>query len=105
MHAIVWIIDPTVGAHSTLHGPELPPQPVRTPKPLGTFIAGFKASVTSRAKRKLTMTDIWQRNFYEHIARNETEIKHFWNYMDNNPNQWEEDKLYLNALPNEFNQE
>jgi len=35
----------------------------RAPRSLGSFIAGFKASVTSRAGRELNMTRIWQRNY------------------------------------------
>lgn len=141
-HAIVWMIDPTVGAHAmrpdyplsnpdypplyktttatashpgdihhidktgaTGEGGRRPPQPVKVPKSLGSLIAGFKASVTSRAKRELNMTNIWQRNYYEHIARNEAEIKGFWAYIENNPLKWEEDQLHSPALPNKNNQE
>ena len=49
------------------------PRPQRAPRSLSSFIAGFKASVTSRANRELYMTGIWQRNDYERIIRNEAE--------------------------------
>jgi len=52
---------------------------------LSAFLSGFKASVTSRARRELNLTNIWQRNFYDHIARNEAKIKGFWDYIDDNP--------------------
>ena len=82
------------------------PQPLRrAPKSLGSFIAGFKASVSSRAKHELNMTGIWQRNYYEHIIRNETEFKNIWDYIDDNPRKWEEDQLYPKAPPNKFNQD
>ena len=81
MHAIVWM------------------------RSLSAFLSGFKASVTGRARRELNLTDIWQRNFYDHIARNEAEIKGFWDYIDDNPRKWEEDQLHPSAPPNKFNQE
>lgn len=81
------------------------PAPQRVPKSLGSFIAGFKASVTSRAGRKLDMTGIWQRNYYDHIIRSEKEFQAIWSYIDNNPQKWESDQLHPSALPNPFNQE
>ncbi len=37
---------------------------------------------------------LWQRNYWEHIIRNETELNHIKEYILNNPTQWESDKLY-----------
>jgi len=37
---------------------------------------------------------LWQRNFWEHIIRNEKEEKRIKEYIRNNPAQWESDKLY-----------
>jgi hypothetical protein len=45
------------------------------PRSLRAFIAGFKASVTSQVGRELNAVNIWQRNYYEHIIRNENELK------------------------------
>jgi hypothetical protein len=50
------------------------------------------------------MTGIWQRNYHEHIIRNETEFKNIWGYIDNNPRKWEEVQLHPKAPPNKFNQ-
>jgi putative transposase len=72
---------------------------------LSSFIAGFKASVTSRARRELDITGIWQRNYYDHIIRNETELMKIWHYIDTNPSKWEEDQLHPDAPPNPFNQD
>ena len=73
-----------------------PPQPVlslrRVPRSLGSFIAGFKASVTSRAGRELNMTGIWQRNYYEHIIRNERELHNIARYIRDNPLNWQLDR-------------
>uniref|UniRef100_Q3ARH7 Transposase IS200-like domain-containing protein n=1 Tax=Chlorobium chlorochromatii (strain CaD3) TaxID=340177 RepID=Q3ARH7_CHLCH len=41
---------------------------------------------------------IWQRNYYEHIIRNESDYTHIYDYIQNNPQQWEMDTLYPNTL-------
>jgi putative transposase len=64
----------------------------RTPRSLGSFIAGFKASVTSRARRELNMVGIWQRNYYEHIIRNDRELHNISWYIVNNPINWQLDR-------------
>jgi len=64
----------------------------RTPRSLGSFIAGFKASVTSRARKELNMTGIWQRNYYDHIVRNDRELKDIRWYILNNPFNWQLDR-------------
>lgn len=37
---------------------------------------------------------IWQRNYYEHIIRNEQAYNNISNYIINNPAKWDEDKFY-----------
>ncbi|MFH2065883.1 MAG: hypothetical protein ABIK15_11855 [Pseudomonadota bacterium] len=36
---------------------------------------------------------LWQRNYWEHIIRNETELNRIQEYILNNPSQWESDQL------------
>jgi putative transposase len=63
---------------------------------VSTIIGSFKASVTkiinreSENKRKA----IWQRGFYEHIIRNENDLKLTANYIMLNPENWERDSEY-----------
>lgn len=35
---------------------------------------------------------LWQRNYYEHIVRNENELNRIREYIVNNPMQWEFDR-------------
>ena len=84
-----------VPLHAPLH---------RVARSLGSFVAGLKAAVTSRAGRELNSANIWQRNYYEHIIRNESELWNIWNYIDTNPLRWQEDQLHPSAPPNPFNQ-
>jgi putative transposase len=51
------------------------------------------------------MTGIWQRNYYERIIHNETELKNIWNYIDMNPERWEADQMHPSTPPNPFNQD
>ena len=39
----------------------------------------------------------WQRNYYDHIIRDEAEYKRIWQYIDENPARWEEDCYYPKA--------
>jgi putative transposase len=105
-HGIVWIVDTTVGADRVRPNMErahaMRPNaqnqdarraPLRrAPRSLGSFIAGFKASVTSRAGNELHMTGIWQRNYYEHIIRNDRELNNIRRYILNNPLNWQLDR-------------
>ena len=64
----------------------------RKPKSLGSFIAGYKSSVTRRARIELNSGNIWQRNYYEHIIRNDDEHNRIHLYIESNPINWMEDQ-------------
>ena len=64
----------------------------RTSRSLGSFMVRFKASVTSRAGNELNMTGIWQKNYYEHIIRNDRELKNIRWYILDNPLNWQLDR-------------
>ena len=38
---------------------------------------------------------LWQRNYWEHIIRNESEYGRIAEYIRNNPAKWELDRLYV----------
>jgi len=80
--------------HMTTEGIEGSPLP-RGPKPasLGAIIAQFKSRVTKRLWKTPTLnrTPIWQRNYYEHIIRNEKDLKNKTDYIEANPMLWDED--------------
>jgi len=66
----------------------------REPKTLGSIIAGFKSIVTHRINslRKTHLTPIWQRNYYEHVIRNEDDLDRIRQYIIDNPSKWDEDE-------------
>ncbi|MBK9098411.1 MAG: transposase [bacterium] len=63
---------------------------------LGAIIRGFKSAVTKRIREltKNTELKIWQRNYYEHIIRNEVDLQNIRNYIELNPLKWELDEYY-----------
>jgi hypothetical protein len=67
---------------------------------LGAFIAGFKSTVTKRINemRNTPGVSVWQRNYYEHIIRNDESLNSIREYIINNPLQWELDRENPNIV-------
>ncbi len=59
-----------------------------------TIMRSFKSAATRRINemRSTPGTKLWQRNYYEHIIRNEDELKRIREYIINNPIQWDIDR-------------
>jgi REP element-mobilizing transposase RayT len=64
---------------------------------LGSMIRGYKSTVTKQINelRKTPGETIWQRNYHEHIIRNEKSYEKIYHYILHNPEKWEEDKFYV----------
>ena len=41
---------------------------------------------------------LWQRNYYEHIIRNDKSHQHIADYIMNNPATWENDELFTQTI-------
>ena len=39
--------------------------------------------------------NIFQRSFYDHVIRGEQDYKEIWEYIEENPAKWQEDKFYI----------
>jgi len=70
-----------------------------TGAPLQIIIQWFKTMTTNEYIRKVKQSDwspfrgrLWQRNYYEHIIRNDDELNHIREYIINNPLQWALDR-------------
>ena len=64
--------------------------PLRSPSnTVGAIVRGYKSAVT-----KQLGYSIWQRNYYEHIIRNENAYQNIFDYIVNNPANWNEDEFY-----------
>lgn len=64
------------------------------PKSVSSFVAGYKSAVTARINRLRNTpgAPVWQRNYYEHIIRDENELSRIREYIMTNPLKWAEDK-------------
>ncbi len=68
------------------------------PTRLGDIVGSFKSLCAHRwlhyiNENKLNISaKIWQRNYYDHVIRNERELKHIRQYIVNNPLKWEFDR-------------
>jgi REP element-mobilizing transposase RayT len=91
-HGILWIAGTDEGTASC--APTMPRFGYLVPGSLSAIIRSFKSSVTNRYNKnqKSTSNTIWQRNFYEHVIRDETSLNHIREYIINNPLSWELDR-------------
>jgi putative transposase len=104
LHGILVLSDvgaPLVGAHDAARDAETGShkgRPYEAPT-IGEIIGGFKSTFTVeyiRAVRKGTWPAfdrrVWQRNYYEHVIRNEADLTRIRRYIEENPLRWEFDK-------------
>jgi len=62
-----------------------------TSRTIGAIIRGYKIGVTKWMRKNMHIHDVWQRNYYEHIIRNDQELNLFREYIVNNPKKWDLD--------------
>lgn len=68
--------------------------PSRTPTPTNAIIPAM-VSTFKRLTNKEIGNKIWQRNYYEHVIRNEREYIEIIQYINNNPINWNKDKYFI----------
>ena len=79
--------------------------PIRMPKSISSFIAGFKSAVNTKIddfidehqlaiKKYNRNNHFFQPNYHDHIIRNQIEYQTISNYIINNPKNWNNDNLY-----------
>jgi putative transposase len=73
--------------HSTVSGPKN--------RSVSSLIGGFKAAVTARINEmhRSPGTPVWQRNYHEHIIRDEKSLEKIRDYIAGNPANWQDDQL------------
>jgi REP element-mobilizing transposase RayT len=87
-----WIVMP-----NHLHGilvitNRMPPPPLKR-KTLGRLVGAFKTVSTDwrNQQRGTPGAPMWQRDFYDHIIRDEDELNKIREYIRTNPLRWESD--------------
>ena len=93
LHGIVAIVGaPLVGAR-----PEGKRATTRVAPTLGTIVGQFKSISTTEYTRNVKQSHwppfhnkLWQRNYYEHVIRNDDELNKIREYIIQNPDRWDE---------------
>ena len=106
-HGIIEILDVGVGLRPTRQDEQAGHRPVRTnraghrPAPtrpgLPNFICAFKSYSSQRINimRDTSGQSVWQRNYYEHVIRDEDDLNRIRQYIIDNPINWEKDELFV----------
>ena len=95
-HGIVFITDDFVDGSRMEGGSRTAPTVKR--KPVGRLVGAFKTVTTKRFNemRCTTGVKLWQRNYYEHVIRNEDDYRDIAEYIQANPLNWMNDELWIN---------
>jgi REP element-mobilizing transposase RayT len=89
VHGIITIGANDVGANNHLplrHG---------TSRTIGSIVRGFKIGVTKWFRANTDVHVVWQRNYYEHIIRDEEAYLKIAEYIQTNPQRWSEDTYHV----------
>jgi REP element-mobilizing transposase RayT len=57
------------------------------------MVRGFKIGVTNWFRRQSIGSEIWQRNYWEHLVRTDDELERIRIYIADNPKNWRQDGL------------
>ncbi len=99
IHGIIELLQaestPRVGAENFLPLPQKQNE-FQKPIPLSiaSIVKGFKIGVTKWFRANTEIDTVWQRNYYEHIIRNQESFQNISSYIINNPENWQQDKFY-----------
>lgn len=88
----------TTNEQRTVNNSNNPSEPTVKRKSLGRLIGAFKTVSTKKINilRDAPGTPLWQRNYYEHIIRNQNAMDKIRQYIINNPVSWSIDQLHPN---------
>jgi putative transposase len=96
VHGIVVIADRVVGTKnfSPLRDKTATTcNPIRSPsKTIGSIVRGFKIGVTKWFRENEHAGKVWQRNYYEHVIRNDESLSRIRQYIQENPTRWAFDR-------------
>jgi len=102
VHGIIVITDNGRGAAllRPYDGEENPHKINVKPGSLGAIVRSYKSAVSYRINKEYNATGIWQRNYYEHIIRDEKDMQNKSDYIEANPSLWDDDENNpINPLP------
>lgn len=98
-HGIISVGAAPCGRPDINYPDETTGQPHGVAPTLGEVVSWFKTMTTNQYIRGVKRKDwrpfqkkLWQRNYYEHIVRDEDELGHYRQYISDNPANWQTDE-------------
>jgi putative transposase len=61
------------------------------PRSIGSIIRGYKIGVSKMVRQQIPDIPVWQRNYFEHVIRDEKSLYFIRNYIRENPLNWNSD--------------
>ena len=58
---------------------------------LNVVVGQYKAGVSRKIHKIVPDLPVWQRSYYDHGIRNQTDYEKIWAYIDGNPQRWTDD--------------
>ena len=91
IHAIIFIYNDEINIEDSRKG---------CPYEISDIVGAYKSLVANEwlricKEKGAYMGKIWQRSYHDHIIRDDSDYEAIWEYIDNNPLKWKEDKLYI----------
>lgn len=67
---------------------------------IGAIVGGYKSLVVHKwlaicKSNGVIMGKLWQRNYYDHVIRDENDYHAKWQYIDENPGKWAENEHFI----------
>jgi putative transposase len=97
-HGIIVIVEPEFGIESRAGTSPAPT--------LGDIVGAFKSITTHEYIQGVGNKNwrqfykrLWQRNYYEHVVRDEADLNRIQDYIQSNPANWDEDEENPNRQP------
>lgn len=94
VHGIIIINDDSVGARHGMPLHQTNKFGVSIPNSLSVIVNQYKSSVTRWCNQN-THPFVWQRNYHEHIIRNDADLDRIRGYIINNPINWKNDEDFI----------
>jgi len=109
LQGIVVITDRVVGAKNVSplrDNVDTRRRPIQSPsKTIGSIVRGFKNGVTKWFRENEHAGNVWQRNYYEHVIRNDESLSRIRQYIHENPMRWAFDRENPGAVISESDEE
>jgi len=100
-HGIIWMLDDdgrdTARRVPTRRAPTVEQFGKPVTGSIPTIVRAFKSAVTRQINliRQTQGAPVWQRNYYDHIIRDNKSYEQIAQYILENPAKWETDKLFI----------